>query len=85
MDFYKRQQPYKFMVQFFTLFYLQNCFEAFVYMKHIKQLSFSNIIEIYTKTARVYEHSYESKNLETTYSILEKNEMISLPFLLSLI
>lgn len=85
MDFYKRQQPYKFMVQFFTLFYLQNCFEAFAYMKHMKHLSFSNIIEIYTKTARTYEHSYENKNLETTYSILEKNEMISLPFLSSLI
>lgn len=54
-------------------------------MEHMKRLVLSNIVEIYTKTARTYEHSYENKNLETTYSILEKNEMISRPFLLSLI
>lgn len=28
---------------------------------------------------------FKNKNLETTFSILEKNEMTSLPFLLSLI
>lgn len=65
------------MVQFFALFYLQNCFEAFVYSGSKGKLTFSDIIEIYSKTARVYEHSYENKNLETTYSALEKNNIIA--------
>lgn len=72
------------MVQFFALFYLQNCFEAFVYSGSKGKLTFSDIIEIYSKTARGYEHSYENKNLETTYAVLEKNEMTLLSFLLSL-
>ena len=84
MDFFQKKQPYRFMVQFFALFYLQNCFEAFVYSGSKGKLTFSDIIEIYSKTARVYEHSYENKNLETTYAVLEKNEMTLLPFLLSL-
>ena len=70
------------MVQFFALFYLQNCFEAFVYSGSKGKLTFSDIIEIYTKTVCVYEYSYKNKNLETTYSALEK--ITSLPFLLSL-
>lgn len=85
MDSIKEKQPYKFIVQFFTLFYLQNCFEAFVYNRNKGSLTLDDIIDIYNRTARVYEHSYENKNLETTFSILKKNEMTSLPFLLSLI
>lgn len=85
MDSIKEKQPYKFIVQFFTLFYLQNCFEAFVYNRNKGSLTLDDIIDIYNRTARVYEHSYENKNLVTTFSILEKNEMTSLPFLLSLI
>lgn len=85
MNFMNDQKPYTFIVQFFALFYLHNCFEAFVSNKNRHSLTFDEIIKIYTRTARVYEHSYENKNLETTFSILEKNEMTSLPFLLSLI
>lgn len=85
MNFFKEKQPYKFMAQFFTLFYLQNCFEAFVYNKNIENLALNDLIKIYTRTARVYEHSFHNKNLETTFSILEKNEMTSLAFLMSLV
>lgn len=85
MYFFNEKQPYRFMVQFFTLFYLQNCFEIFFYNKKKKHLTLSDLIEIYTKTARVYEHSDNNKNLQTTFSILEAEEMTSLPFLLSLI
>lgn len=85
MNFFKEKQPYKFMVQFFALFYLQNCFEAFVYNKNMKNLALNDLIEIYTKTARTYEHSTDNKNLETTFSVLEKNEMTSLAFLMSLV
>lgn len=85
MDFYEKKQPYKFIVQFFALFYLQNCFETFVYNENMENLALNDLIEIYTKTARNYEHSSENKNLETTFSILEKNEMTSLAFLLSLV
>lgn len=85
MDFFQKKQPYRFMVHFFSLFYLQNCFEAFVYSGSKGKLTFSDIIEIYTRTARTYEHSYKNKNLETTFSTLEKNEMTTLPFLMSLI
>ena len=85
MNFMNDKKPYTFIVQFFALFYLHNCFEAFVSNKNRQSLTFDEIIKIYTRTARVYEHSYENKNLQTTFSILEKNEMTSLPFLLSLI
>ena len=85
MNSFKDKQPYKFMVQFFTLFYLQNCFEAFVYNKNMENLALNDLIEIYTKTARTYEHSSENKNMETTFSVLEKNEMTSLAFLMSLV
>ena len=85
MNFMNDKRPYSFIVQFFALFYLHNCFEAFVYNKNGQTLTFDEVIKIYTRTARVYEHSYENKNLQTTFSILEKNEMTSLPFLLSLI
>ena len=85
MDFFQNKQLYRFMVQFFSLFYLQSCFEAFAYSGNKGKLTFLDIIESYTGTARTYEHSYKNKNLETTFSILEKNEMTSLPFLLSLI
>lgn len=85
MNFMNDQKPYTFIVQFFALFNLHNCFEAFVSNKNRHSLTFDEIIKIYTRTARVYEHSYKNKNLETTFSILEKNEMTSLPFLLSLI
>lgn len=85
MSSMSNKQPYNFIIQFFALFYLQNCFEAFIFQKEKKPLILSKIIEIYTRTARVYEHSYKNKNLETTFSILEKNEMVSLPFLFSLI
>lgn len=85
MDFYKKKQPYKFIVQFFALFYLQNCFETFVYNKNMENLALNDLIEIYTKTARTYEHSFENKNMETTFSVLEKNEMTSLAFLMSLV
>ena len=85
MGFFQKKQPYRFMVQFFALFYLQNCFEAFVYSGSKGKLTFSDIIEIYTRTAHVYEHSSNNENMEITFSILEKNEMTSLPFLLSLI
>lgn len=85
MNFMNDKKPYTFIVQFFALFYLHNCFEAFVSNKNGHTLTFDEIIKIYTRTARVYEHSYENKNLQTTFSILEKNEMTSLPFLLSLI
>lgn len=85
MDFCKKKQPYKFIVQFFALFYLQNCFETFVYNKNMENLALNDLIEIYTKTARTYEHSFENKNMETTFSVLEKNEMTSLAFLMSLV
>ena len=85
MDFYKKKQPYKFIVQFFALFYLQNCFETFVYNENMGSLKLNDLIKIYTKTARTYEHSFENKNMETTFSVLEKNEMSSLTFLLSLV
>ena len=55
MNFFQKKQPYRFMVQFFALFYLQNCFEAFVYSGNKGKLTFSDIIEIYTRTARTYE------------------------------
>ena len=85
MDFYKKKQPYKFIVQFFALFYLQNCFETFVYNENMESLALNDLIKIYTKTARTYEHSFENKNMETTFSVLEKNEMTSLAFLMSLV
>lgn len=85
MDFYKKKQPYKFIVQFFALFYLQNCFETFVYNENMENLALNDLIKIYTKTARTYEHSFENKNMETTFSVLEKNEMTSLAFLMSLV
>lgn len=85
MNFFEKKQPYRFMVHFFALFYLQNCFETVTYSNKKGQLAFSDIIEIYTRTAHVYEYSSNNENLETTFSILEKNEMTSLPFLLSLI
>ena len=85
MNSFEKRQPFKFMVQFFTLFYLQNCFEAFIYNKNMNHLTLSDMIEVYTRTARTYEHSSENKNMETTFSILEKNKMDSLSFLLSLI
>ena len=85
MNFMTGKQPYQFVVQFFTLFYLQSCFEAFVSQKESRALTLSEIIDIYTRTARVYEHSYKNQNLNTTFSVLEKNELSSLSFLLSLI
>lgn len=85
MNFFENRKPYKFIVQFLTLFYLQNCVETFVYKRNNEKLELSDVIEIYTRTARVYEHSYENKNLETTYTILEKNEMDTLPFWMGLI
>lgn len=85
MNYFQKMQPFKFMIQFFTTFYLQNCFEAFMYNKNMEHLTLSDMIEIYTRTARTYEHSSENKNMETTFSILEKNKMDSLSFLLSLI
>ena len=44
----------------------------------------ADVIEIYTKTARTYERSLDNEKLETTFSVLEKNEMTSLAFVLSL-
>lgn len=85
MNFMNDKKPYTFISQFFALFYLHNCFESFVSNKNGQTLTFDEVIKIYTRTARVYEHSYKNKNLQTTFSILEKNEMTSLPFLLSLI
>lgn len=44
----------------------------------------ADVIEIYTKTARTYERSLDNEKLETTFSVLEKNEMTSLAFAMSL-
>lgn len=85
MNFFKDKQPYKFIVQFFTLFYLQSCFEVLMYNKNKGQLMLADVIEVYTKTAHAYEHSLNNEKLETTFSVLEKNEMTSLAFLLSLV
>lgn len=59
MDFFQKKQLYRFMVQFFSLFYLQSCFEAFAYSGNKGKLTFLDIIESYTGTARTYEHSYK--------------------------
>lgn len=85
MNFFKDKQPYKFIVQFFTLFYLQSCFEVLMYNKNKGQLMLADVIEIYTKIARAYEHSLNNQKLETTFSVFEKNKMTSLAFLMSLV
>lgn len=48
------------------------------------QIMLADVIEIYTKTARTYERSLDNEKLETTFSVLEKNEMTSLAFAMSL-
>lgn len=85
MDSIKDKLPFRCITQFFILFYLQNCFELFAYKENKENLSLSKIIDIYTRTARVYEHSNKNYNLQTTFSLLEEKDMTSLAFLLSLI
>ena len=70
MNFMNDKKPYTFIIQFFALFYLHNCFEAFVSDKNGQTLTFDEVIKIYTRTARVYEHSYKNKNLHLSFCIL---------------
>lgn len=56
-----------------------------MYNKNKGQLMLADVIEIYTKTARAYEHSLNNEKLETTFSVFEKNKMTSLAFLMSLV
>lgn len=61
----------------FGFFFICKIASKQLLIAEMKKLTFSDIIEIYTKTVCVYEYSYKNKNLETTYSALEKNNIIA--------